>query len=128
MNREFHTAEPFTVALCMHCSSSGPGPLLTRLLRNVVRRCPHGVLVSTQCLLGEFTCATRRTALRPVLVVQPCSADRIPSAPAIWIGPIVTDADAHDACSWVAAGRWDGANLPAHLRADVNLARVSSHN
>lgn len=123
-----YTREPFTVALCMHCSSSDPRSLLMRTLRDVVRRCPHGVLVSTQCLLGEFTCATRRAHLSPVLVLQPCSADRVPSAPTIWIGPIVTDADARDACEWIGAGRWDGATLPTHLRADVNLARVSSHN
>ncbi|WP_074133200.1 hypothetical protein [Mycolicibacterium houstonense] len=129
MSRErCYTGEPFTVALCMHCSSADPESLLVHMLRNVVRRCPHGVLVSTQCLLGELTCATRRADLSPVLVLQPCSRDRNPNAPAIWIGPISTDADALDACAWIAAGSWDGATLPAQLRADVNLSRVSSHN
>lgn len=127
-SNRFHTSEPFTVALCTSCASSDSQSVLIRTLRNVVRRCPHGVLVSTRCLLGEFTCATRRAYFGPVLVLQPCSAERAPSAAAIWVGPIGTEADARDACDWIAAGRWDRAKLPERLRADRSLVRVSALN
>ncbi|OMC27976.1 hypothetical protein A5740_20195 [Mycobacterium sp. GA-1841] len=84
--------------------------------------------MSTQCLLGTFTCATRGADPNPVLVLQPCSTDRAPSAAAIWIGPIVDEADARGACGWIAAGQWDRSNLPERLRADRSLIRVSAHN
>lgn len=84
--------------------------------------------MSAQCLLGTFTCATRGAGLNPVLVLQPCSAERVPSAAAIWIGPIGNEADAREACEWIAAGQWDPTNLPERLRADRSLVRVSAHN
>lgn len=128
MSQQVYTCEPFTVALCVHCPSSEPGSPLFGMLRNVVRSCPHGILVSTQCLLGTFTCATRGGDLDPVLVLQPCSAERVPNAAAIWIGPIATESDTRDACDWIAAGQWDRSNLPPRLRADQSLLRVSAHN
>jgi hypothetical protein len=128
MSWQVYTCEPFTVAVCMRCSSSDPQSPLFRMLRDVVRGCQHGVLLSTQCLLGTFTCAARGADLSPVLVLQPCSAERVPSAAAIWVGPIGNEADARDACDWIAAGRWDRTNLPERLRADRSLVRVSARN
>lgn len=127
MPNRVYTCDPFTLAICRHCSAE-PQSLLIGLLSNVIRQCPHAVLVSTDCLLGEFTCATINSDRTPILVLQPCSVDRVPNAAAIWIGPVNTDADARSACNWIAAGGWDRANLPLRLRADLNLSRASSQN
>lgn len=121
------TYRPFTVAVCRRCTAEQE-PLIMTLLRRLVRRSPHGVLVQTQCLVGEFTCATMHPSRSPIMVLQPCTVDRTPSAAMVWVGPIETDADARVACRWVAAGGWESADLPARLRADLNLARVSHQN
>lgn len=121
-----YTREPFTVALCMQCSAE-PQSLLQQL-GSVIRQCPHGILVTTHCLLGRFTCATAGSDRGAVLALQPCSKHRAPTGAVIWIGPVDTDADAQDACDWIAAGRWNRENLPGRLRADLNLARISSRN
>lgn len=126
MAKRRYTSEPFTVALCMRCP--GEQQSLLQQLGNVVRHCPHGVLVTTQCLLGRFTCATTGSDRGPVIALQPCTVARVPNAAVVWIGPIDTATDAEDACDWIAAGRWDRANLPVHLRADLNLARAGSRN
>jgi hypothetical protein len=116
------TDQPFTVAVCMRCSMETE-PLLMKLLRGVVRQCPHGILVAAQCLLGEFTCAGGYPSKGSMLLLQPCSANRTPNSAAIWIGPVDTDADAKIVSEWVAAGNWDCVGLPRRLRADLNLAR-----
>lgn len=121
------TTRPFTVAVCTACNSELTSTIV-HTVRNVVRRCPHGVLVVTQCLLGELTCATRRSDGAVMVLLQPCTVDRVPVASAEWVGPIKTGADVDAACSWIASGSWDRRRLPLSLRADLNLARSSSQN
>ena len=127
MPDRYSTRRPFTVAVCMRCSAE-PEPLIMELLRGAIRRCPHGILVETQCLLGELTCATRYPSRRPMLLLQPCTVDRVPTAAVVWIGPIDTDTDAKEVCQWVASGQWDHTNLPTRLRAELNLARAGHQN
>ena len=121
------TRRPFTVAACMRCSAE-PQPLIVGLLRGAISRCRHGILVETPCLLGKLTCATRYPRRGPMLRLMPCTVDRVPTAAAVWIGPIDTEADAKEVCRWVASGQWDHANLPARLRAELNLARAGHQN
>jgi hypothetical protein len=63
-----------------------------------------------------------------MLVLQPCSIERTPTAPAQWLGPITDVADARLICQWILRGDWDCQEVPAHLRAEVNLQRSSIRN
>jgi hypothetical protein len=98
------------------------------MLRSVIRRCPHGMLVITECLVGQLTCATRSAHQGAMLLLQPCSIERRPTAPAQWLGPITDVADARQICQWIAKGDWDSRELPTHLRAQENLQRSSIRN
>lgn len=122
-----HTRHPFTVAACAVCDPRIADTVLPQL-REVVRSCPHAVLVMTQCLLSDLSCTTMVSERGVMLFVQPCAADRVPSASVRWIGPLRNAADAEAVCDWLAAGRWDPADLPVNLRADTNLARSSRLN
>lgn len=121
------TDRPFTVAVCMRCKT-GSEPSLMPLLRNVIQHCPHGVLISAQCMLGELTCVTADPGSGPMVLLQPCSVSRAPTAPAVWIGPVGSDADAVAVCDWVGGGDWNPYRLPGPLRAGVNLMRAASQN
>ena len=122
-----HTSRPFTVAVCTACDAEPQCALMPRL-RELIRACPHGMLVATGCLLGTITCATRSSAHGQMLLLQPCTADRVPTASLQWIGPIRTEADAEAACEWISIGSWDYATLPPALRADLHLSRSSRRN
>jgi hypothetical protein len=118
------THRPFTVAVCTACD--GETFLMARL-REMVRSCPHGMLVATRCLLGEFTCATRGSR-GAMLLLQPCTTDRVPTAAIHWLGPIRTESDAAEACAWISDGVWARDTLPLTLRADLNLTRSARQN
>jgi hypothetical protein len=121
------TRRPFTVAICTACDSDVARALLPDL-RAVVRDCPHGVLVSTGCLLGSLTCATRTPVAGVMLLMQPCTPERVPTGAVSWIGPVQNTQDADAACAWIAAGRWDRVGLPPKLRGDRRLVRASAQN
>jgi hypothetical protein len=121
------TRQAFTVAICAACGAQST-PQLLQMLRNVIRRCPHGMLVMTECLVGQLTCATRSAHQGAMLVLQPCSIERTPTAPTQWLGPIADVADARLICQWIARGDWDCRELPPHLRAEPNLHRSSIQN
>lgn len=121
-----YTDRPFTIAACAACTTDTADVMGT--LRAVVRSCPHAVLVMTQCLLGRLTCAGRSGDRGVMLLLQPCTAERVPVASVQWIGPVRTESEAQTVCEWIAAGNWDPSALPMALRADVNLARASRLN
>ncbi|OSC40319.1 hypothetical protein [Mycobacterium decipiens] len=108
------TARPFTIVLCTTCSSP-VGPTVLEQLRATVRRTRHGILVTTGCLLGEFTCLTRQSGGSAVLMLQPCSTDRVAHGPARWVGAIEDLEDLRLVCAWVAGGRWESDRLPDRL-------------
>ena len=120
------TDQPFTVAVCGSCAAQ-PAQLL-QMLRASIRRCPHGMLVTTECLRGHLSCATRPSNEGVLLLLQPCSAQRLPTGPARWVGPITTTADARAACDWLEQGNWQRRTLPDHLRGEANLVRPSVRN
>ncbi|MGQ0572625.1 MAG: hypothetical protein ACT4RN_00295 [Pseudonocardia sp.] len=108
----------FTV---LRCAASGCGsgdPCSTAghalaALRDAVTASEHGVLVTTGCLLGYGSCGHRPTA--PVVLVQPCNAERRPTRPAVLVGPLRTEEDVESVGAWLRAARFDGAQLPPHL-------------
>lgn len=127
MPMHHHTNEPFTVAICSHCSTEMTAAVAVRL-REVIRRCPHAMLIATRCILGEFTCATNTAERGPMILLQPCTLSRAPSASAIWVGPILTDTDATLVARWIATGHWNITALPLPLRANTMLVRSGHRN
>ena len=113
------TARPFTVALCISCSAE-PNVAVLEQLRTSVRRCAHGVLVTTGCLRGTVTCAARPHGPGAVVVMQPCSVKRVPDGPTHWIGPIIDPDDLREVCDWLERGEWDPNVLPPRLHAELN--------
>lgn len=108
-----HTAG-FTAAVCSFCGTTDPGLSVLDALRAAVRRCPHGVLISAGCLLDDVSCAGRTDGV--MVLVQLCSADRTPTSPAWWIGPINSAVEAAKLCDWLEDGVWDTDHLPVRWR------------
>ena len=121
------TSHPFTVVICRNCAAQ-PAEQLLQMLRASIRRCPHAMLVTTGCLLGHLTCATRQSHKGMILLLQPCSTHRVPTGPAHWMGPVVDTADARALCDWLEQGNWQSRPLPVRLRAEANFARPSMRN
>lgn len=114
----------FTAVLCgaggcgFRTDSAGPADATeadrtAEMLRAVVRSSRHGVLVSTGCLLGPTTCRLRTAA--PLVLVQPCDAERRPMGPAVHVGPLRSAADVRELECWLRRGRFDPALLPGRL-------------
>lgn len=114
------TDRPFTLVLCTSCGSPLVTPLLEQL-RASVRRTRHGVLVTAECLVGQFTCRNRETSCGAVLFMQPCSSDRSPCGPARWV-EVNSLTDVPTICAWLERGNWERNPLPE--RFDLNLPRV----
>ena len=126
VDRRF-TSRPFTVVACQGCTPHLTDMVMPRL-REVVRGCPHGVLVVTRCLMGRLGCAARGPERGVVLLLQPCTTERVPVSAVHWAGPIHTEVEAETVCRWISAGRWDRSELPLNLQADQNLAKASRLN
>jgi hypothetical protein len=120
-------SRPFTIAICTRCPAE-PATDLLEMLRASIRRCPHAMLVTTECLLGQLICATRGSRDGVMAVLQPCSRHRTATAPAQWIGPVTSTADARAVRDWVEHGGWNPHELPAHLRVEATLSRSSIRN
>ncbi|MFV2175652.1 hypothetical protein ACFHW2_31680 [Actinomadura sp. LOL_016] len=86
-------------------------------LAEAVRRCPHGVLVRTGCLLRAPRCLSQVAHDSGCyLVVQPCDTDRRPRGAAMAIGPVLTRADADAVAAWLADGDLAAQGVPPRLR------------
>jgi hypothetical protein len=77
--------------------------------------------MSAGCLLGRIGChAFAVGGVGPtagaLLMVQPCSTDRAPVGPALWVGPLANDDDVVAVRRWLDAGDLRTGCLPAHLR------------
>ncbi|MFF3861474.1 hypothetical protein [Streptomyces sp. NPDC002209] len=103
------STRPFTLVVCANCQSPASGQVIDRL-RQVVRDCPHGVMVSTGCLGSLLRC--RRTAGLHA-VVQPCTPDRKPHGVVVRLGPMADEADAETVAVWLRAGMPDDDTLPS---------------
>ncbi|MCU1652050.1 MAG: hypothetical protein JWQ60_3199 [Pseudonocardia sp.] len=109
---------------------AGPGPPrhgpverspVEQALSEATRRSEHGVLVVTGCLMGQMLCRacgpSAPASPGRVAVVQPCTASRRPSGPAVLVGPIRDTADAAELCQWLRGGALTADRLPDRLRA-----------
>jgi hypothetical protein len=119
------TSRPFTVAICTHCGAEPELAVLTEL-RATIRRCPHAVLATTACLRGPLTCQAHPHGRGAVIILQPCSVDRRPLGPTMWIGPIRDDADLDVVRTWLESGRWNLQTLPIRLKLPAQ-PKVSPH-
>jgi len=118
------TSRPFIVAACATCGTDITQTVMPRL-REVVRNCPHAVLVVTDRLLGRLADSSMGSGRGVLLALQPCTADRTPLSAVCWVGPVSTEAQARSVCDWIARGDWNRASLPPALRLEVNP--VTSH-
>ncbi|MEV1084746.1 hypothetical protein AB0I98_42155 [Streptomyces sp. NPDC050211] len=114
---------PFTLVVCASCDT--PVDRVLDGLRQAVRGCRHGVMVSAGCLEKVLHCRRRRGLYA---VVQPCTADRRPSAAVVRLGPLVTEADAEAVGVWLRLGMPDDGTLPDRLRADPAPQHVAHLN
>lgn len=100
-------------------------------MRDCIRQCRHGVLVSAGCLLGPLGCHARAHAVAPtgpLVLVQACSAEREPVGTPLWVGPVLTDADVVAVRRWLANGELTATGLPARLRFRATIARRGAAN
>lgn len=100
------TRRPFTVVVCTMCTLGSPLAVL-EALRETIRRCDHGVLITSACTLAIRAGAVHDHCRGVTVVVQPCSIHRAPRGPARWVGPIENHAELRAVCAWLERGRWD---------------------
>ncbi|MFE9687296.1 hypothetical protein [Streptomyces sp. NPDC006285] len=117
-------SRPSTLVVCGACGNAGLEDVMTTL-RQAVRACPHGVMVSTACL-GRFLRCGRKRVL--YAAVQPCTGDNGGAVAAL--GPLVDEADAETVAAWLKAGMSaDGEfRLAEHLPAAPAPQWVAHHN
>jgi hypothetical protein len=115
---------PFNAVVCRAGPCAGAAAPLLRHLGAATRRCPHGVLISTGCVLRASRCLRAPGHdSGAYLLVQPCDLDRQPRGIAIGIGPVLSDADAAAVADWLAGGSLDAARLEPRLRLPSPPAR-----
>jgi hypothetical protein len=115
--------QPFNAVVCRSGPCAGVAGGLLRRLRVATRRCPHGVLISTGCLLHTARCRAPGHDSGTYLLVQPCDRDRRPRGVAIGVGPVLTDEDAAAVAEWLTGGSLDAEGLEPRLRLTSRLVR-----
>ena len=109
--------QPFNAVVCRVGPCAGAAAPLLSHLGAATRRCPHGVMISTGCVLRAPRCLRAPGHdSGAYLAVQPCDLDRRPQGIAIGIGPVLTAADAAAVADWLAEGSLDAARLEPRLR------------
>lgn len=119
------TSRPFTVFLCTSCPATRELAVLEEL-RATIRRCAHGMLVTTACMLGPLACAAQPHG--PIVILQPCSVEHVPIGSPRWIGPINDTNDIQALRDWLEHGVWDYRALPDRLRAELRWPNRFSRN
>jgi hypothetical protein len=116
--------KPFNAVVCRVGPCAAAAAPLLRHLGAATRRCPHGVLISTGCVLRASRCLRAPTHdSGAYLLVQPCDVDRQPQGIAIGIGPVLTEADASAVAAWLARGSLDATRLEPRLRLPAHGTR-----
>ncbi|WP_122440442.1 hypothetical protein [Mycobacterium attenuatum] len=111
------TDRAFTAVVCGGCGTEqgdSPAETVVAALRDVVRQCPLGVLVTVPCMFGDPCPAWLAEGV--FVALQPCTIDREPTCSAHLVGPIRDPEDIAQLSAWVRAGRWNAGLLPVRLR------------
>lgn len=117
------TDRPFTAAVCQAAPRRHPDLELLERLGAAIRRCPHGVLVRTGCLVRASRCRGNPAHdSGSYLLVQLCGPDRSPQGPAIPVGPILTRDDVDTVATWLEDGTLTAERLDRRLRAGPHAA------
>lgn len=117
------TDRPFTAAVCQAAPCRHGDLALLERLGAAVRRCPHGVLIRTGCLVRAPRCGgSPAHDSGSYLLVQPCAPDRSPQGPAITIGPVLTRDDVESLVTWLEDGTLDTERLDRRLRPGPDAA------
>jgi hypothetical protein len=120
------TDRPFTVAACTDCAGELRSSVIESL-RRVIRRCPHGALVLSECVFGDWDCDLRLSGPGVMVMMQACTTDRVPVGPMLAIGPIANQEDVVAVCDWLERGKWDYRTLPEQLRPAPGSFRRRPH-
>ncbi|MGQ0845306.1 MAG: hypothetical protein ACT4QF_14355 [Sporichthyaceae bacterium] len=118
------TAEGFTILVCSQGSCERNTSAVLGALGALVRASRHGVLARAGAAVGSACHGTSR--LGTYAVVQPCDAQRRPTSPAVYVGPLCSREDVADLAGWIHNG-FDLGHLPLRLRA-ADRARVAAQN
>jgi hypothetical protein len=97
------TDRAFIAFVCGGCTMSD-GVNVMEAVVAVIRNCPLGVLAESQCILGGSPCDMRTSGGGVVVAVQPLSPDELPVGGPHIRGPIATNEDLIDFCSWLESG------------------------
>jgi hypothetical protein len=115
---------PFTAVVCRSGPCADAAGQLMERLRAATRRCPHGVLIGSGCLLNAPRCQTAAGHdSGAYLLVQPCDPDRQPRGMVIGVGPVLSDTDASVVADWLEDGGLDTSRLESRLRLTILPAR-----
>lgn len=125
---EHSPAAGFTVIVCDTCADGGLPDIA--LLRETVRRSPHGMLVRAHCPLGTMLCHARKASANAgrVVLVQPCTTGRDPLGAAVIVGPVRTAEDLAALARWLKTTPVDVNTLPSRLRGIPHSRRQSMWN
>jgi hypothetical protein len=116
------TDRPFTVAACTDCAGELRSSVIESL-RGVIRRCPQGALVLSECVFGDRDCDLRWNGSGVMVMLQPCTIDRVPNGRMLAIGPITSRGDVEAVCEWLESGNWDYRTLPEWLTPAASARR-----
>lgn len=115
------TDRAFTAVVCSGCGPGLGGSLaeagVVAALREVVRQCPFGILVTVPCMFGAPCPAWQAEGV--FVALQPCTIHREPTCSARLVGPIRDPEDIAQLSAWVRAGRWNVGPLPLRLSRNV---------
>lgn len=125
-------SRPFTLAVCRTGCDGTQAAAVMEHLRQAVRSCPHGVLITTGCLRGILRCDAHgpyRSSVRGLFaLVQPCDSRRRPNGRPTRVGPLADVADATVVSGWLRAGLPDDGSLPERLLAAPSPQAVAHLN
>lgn len=102
-------------------------------MRAIVRRSHHGVLaISNHCLLGSLLCRTCGPDSQHVhgtfALVQPCTAERQPTSPAVPVGPLNGPDELIALLRWIRSGQLTTSTLPRQLHPPLAPLYAARHN
>lgn len=122
----------FTIVVCRGSGCAHSELAVVDPLRTSIRRCPHGVLVISGCVLGPMLCRAWNQAGADAqsvfALVQPCDTERRPAGPVVPVGPLRTRDDVDVLCRWLEAGELTRERLATRLLPDPAPTRRASWN